>query len=65
MILRDLDLLSELARYVSVTAHFTVTTLDEKLWRMIEPTTSKPLKRLEAMRTLREHGIRAWNRGHE
>jgi DNA repair photolyase len=59
MILRDLDLLSELSRHAVVTVHFTVTTLDEMLWRKIEPTTAKPRKRLEAMRELREHGIRA------
>jgi DNA repair photolyase len=59
MVLRDLDLLAELARHVPVTVHFTVTTLDETLWREIEPTTAKPRKRLEAMRLLREHGIRS------
>jgi len=59
MVLRDLDLLADLARHAPVTVHFTVTTLDETLWRQIEPTTAKPIKRLEAMRTLRQHGIRA------
>lgn len=59
MVLRDLDLLSELAQSAEVTVHFTVTTLDETLWRKIEPTTSKPKKRLDAIRTLREHGVRA------
>jgi DNA repair photolyase len=53
MVLRDLDILSELAAHVPVTAHFTVTTMDERLWKEIEPTTSKPRKRLEALRTLR------------
>jgi DNA repair photolyase len=33
--------------------------VDETLWRKIEPTTAKPRKRLEAMRVLREHGIRS------
>jgi DNA repair photolyase len=59
MVLRDLDLLAGLAAAVPVTVHFTVTTLDERLWRAIEPTTAKPRKRLEAMRVLREHGIRS------
>lgn len=59
MVLRDLDLLEELARHASVTVHFTVTTMDEDLWRKIEPTTSKPHRRIEAMRTLRAHGIRS------
>ena len=59
MILRDAELLSDLAGHAPVTVHFTVTTLDETLWRKIEPTTAKPLKRLEAVKTLRENGIRA------
>jgi DNA repair photolyase len=57
MVLRDIDLLTDLARRVPVSVHFTVTTLDEVLWRAIEPTTAKPLKRLEAMARLREQGI--------
>lgn len=59
MVLRDLDILADLARDVPVTVHFTVTTMDETLWRKIEPTTAKPKKRLEAMKTLRESGIRS------
>jgi DNA repair photolyase len=58
MVLRDLDILADLAADVPVTVHFTVTTMDETLWKEIEPTTAKPKKRLEALRTLREHGIR-------
>lgn len=58
MVLRDLDILSDLVTHAPVTVHFTVTTMDETLWRQIEPTTSKPTKRLEALRTLREQGIR-------
>lgn len=59
MVLRDLDILAELARHVPVTVHFTVTTMDERLWKEIEPTTAKPKKRLEALRVLREHGVQA------
>lgn len=59
MVLRDLDLLQAIDRVAAVTVCVTVTTLDEKLWRKIEPTTSKPRKRLETIRTLREHGINA------
>jgi DNA repair photolyase len=58
MVLRDLDILAALAQSAEVTVHFTVTTMDETLWRKIEPTTAKPRKRLEALRALREHGIR-------
>ena len=36
-----------------------MTTLDEVLWKKIEPTTSKPRKRLEAISRLRSCGVRA------
>src|SRR5579884_2917977 len=56
MVLRDLDILTDLARDARVTIHLTITTLDESLWRKLEPTTAKPRKRLEAVRVLKEHG---------
>lgn len=59
MLLRDLDLLIAINRTAEVTVSVTITTLDEKLWRLVEPTTAKPKKRLEAVATLRDHGIRA------
>jgi DNA repair photolyase len=59
LVLRDLDLLSGLAQHADVTVHMTITTLDERLWRMLEPTTPKPWKRIETLRILRERGIRA------
>src|SRR5579875_439910 len=59
MVLRDIDLLADLAGDVAVTVHLTITTLDETLWRVLEPTTSKPHKRLEALSALRQRGIRA------
>lgn len=58
MILRDLDILSELANKADVNVCMTVTTMDEALWRKIEPTTSKPRRRMEAISVLRDHGIR-------
>jgi len=58
MVLRDLDILADLAKHAEVTVHFTVTTMDEALWRAVEPTTAKPRKRLEALQTLHQHGIR-------
>jgi DNA repair photolyase len=58
LVLRDLDLLSDLAGYAAVTVHMTITTMDEHLWRLVEPTTPKPWKRIEALRVLHERGIR-------
>jgi DNA repair photolyase len=58
LVLRDLDLLEELTRYADVIVHMTITTLDEEIWRLVEPTTPKPWKRIEALRVLHNHGIR-------
>src|SRR5947209_10511635 len=38
MILRDLDILTDLAAHASVSVHFSVATVDETLWRKLEPT---------------------------
>lgn len=57
MILRDLDVFDRLVEKTDVTVCFTVTTLDQRLWRLIEPTTAKPRKRLEALSVLRDHGV--------
>jgi DNA repair photolyase len=57
LILRDLELLTELSQGPGVTVYFTITTLDEELWRLIEPGTPPPLKRLRVLRQLSEAGI--------
>jgi DNA repair photolyase len=57
LILRDLELLTELVHGPGATVHFTITTLDEELWRLIEPGTPPPLKRLRVLRQLSEAGI--------
>src|SRR5215218_10656254 len=58
LILRDRDLLTQLAQGPGVTVYFTITTLDPELWRLIEPGTPPPLKRLEVMRRLSNEGVR-------
>jgi DNA repair photolyase len=57
LILRDLDLLAELAQGSGATVYFTITTLDPDCWRVIEPGTPPPYKRLEVLRRLSEIGI--------
>jgi DNA repair photolyase len=57
LILRDLDLLSELARHNLVSVTFSLTTLDDELKRIMEPRTAAPAARLRAMRTLHEAGV--------
>ena len=58
LILRDLDLLASLARQNRLSIHMTVTTLDARLARLIEPKAPPPLKRLQAVRELTAAGIR-------
>jgi DNA repair photolyase len=57
LILRDLDLLRQLAEYNLVHVTITVTTLDNHLVRKMEPRTSAPAKRLEAIAQLAAAGI--------
>ncbi|MBD9483379.1 PA0069 family radical SAM protein [Pseudomonas sp. PDM14] len=57
LILRDLDLLEELASRNLVSVAFSLTTLDNELKRIMEPRAASPGARLKAMRTLSEHGV--------
>lgn len=52
LITRDIDVLSELARYNAVAVNLSVTTLDLDLQRIMEPRTSAPAARLEAIAEL-------------
>ena len=57
MILRDLDLLSELARQRLVAVMISLTTLDDELKRILEPRAAAPKARLRAIRVMRGAGI--------
>jgi DNA repair photolyase len=57
LILRDLDLLAEGARRTDVRANFSIGTLDEEVWRMTEPGTPHPRRRVEAVARLNEAGV--------
>ncbi len=57
MVLRDLDILAELAAKNLVRVSLSVTTLDRKLARTMEPRASTPARRLEAVRMLSAAGI--------
>ncbi|WP_259310732.1 hypothetical protein [Capillimicrobium parvum] len=57
LVLRDLDLLCEVAAVTDVSANFSVPTLDEKAWRASEPHTPHPRARLEAIGELNRAGI--------
>ncbi|HKY81107.1 MAG TPA: PA0069 family radical SAM protein, partial [Sphingobium sp.] len=56
-VLRDLDLLSIMAKDQLVAVMISVTTLDPKTARMLEPRAPHPLRRVEAIRQLAEAGV--------
>ena len=57
LVLRDLDVLGEMARERLVTVTVSVTTLDVALAQAMEPRTSSPLRRLAAIEGLAAAGI--------
>lgn len=57
LVCRDLDLLGELARHDAVRVTLSVTTLDERLRRILEPRAPTPERRLDAVRRLADAGI--------
>jgi len=57
LVTRDVDLLRELARYNAAAVNISVTSLDSKLQRVLEPRTSPPSARLETVAQLRSAGI--------
>ena len=58
LVTRDIDLLAELARHNAAQVYVSVTTLDAELRKIMEPRTSPPAARLEAVRRLSEAGVR-------
>ena len=57
LILRDLDLLSDLAKDNLVHVYISITTLDENLRRVMEPRTASGLKRLRTVEALARAGV--------
>lgn len=57
LVTRDIDILSQMAERGLVRVSLSITTLDSKLARNMEPRASTPTLRLEAMRRLNEAGI--------
>ncbi len=57
LVLRDLDILQDMASRNLVSVAISFTTLNEDLRRVLEPRTSTGLKRLHAMETLTKAGI--------
>ncbi|MDW5314195.1 PA0069 family radical SAM protein [Rhizobium sp. PL01] len=57
MVMRDIDILAPMAEKGLAKVGLSVTTLDRKLARLMEPRASTPSKRLEAIKALSEAGI--------
>ena len=57
LVTRDMDLLGELANYQAAHVTLSITTLDRKLARIMEPRTSQPNRRLKAIEELASRGI--------
>jgi DNA repair photolyase len=58
-VVRDIDVLREISERNRVTVNLTVTTTDTDLARILEPRAPRPDLRLEALKKLRDSGIRA------
>ena len=57
LVTRDIDVLKELASFDAAAVCVSVTTLDAELARVMEPRTSTPANRLEAIQALSEAGV--------
>jgi len=57
LLLRDVDLMRQIAEVTDITANLSVPTIDEKAWRASEPHTPNPRARLEAVAELNRAGI--------
>lgn len=57
LVVRDIDILSQIREHSPVICGITVTTADEKLASRVEPGAPSPQKRLEAVKRLRENDI--------
>jgi DNA repair photolyase len=58
LVVRDIDVLQRVAEHNSLCVNLTVTTVDARLARILEPRAPRPDLRLNAVRKLREAGIK-------
>lgn len=58
LVVRDLDILQEVAKTNRLSVHVTVTTLDTELARILEPRAPRPDLRIDAVRGLSQAGLR-------
>ena len=58
LVARDAELLARVAGKNAVSVHLTITTLDERLARLLEPRAPRPALRVAALRKLTDSGVR-------
>lgn len=58
-VLRDIDILASMARRGLVRVHLSITTLDNRLARVMEPRAATPARRLQAIQELSRAGVPA------
>jgi DNA repair photolyase len=59
MIVRDIDVLQDVARQAGCHVYLSIPSVDEKAWTALEPGTASPMQRLRAVRELTDAGITA------
>jgi DNA repair photolyase len=59
LVARDIDVLQQIKQRNRLTIHLTVTTMNPKLARILEPRAPRPDLRIQALAKLREAGLRA------
>ncbi len=57
LVVRDTDLLSDLARHHAARASLSITTLESDVQRVMEPRAASPARRLDAIRCLADAGV--------
>ena len=57
LVVRDVDVLQTMARGAGAGVSISLITLDEDVWRALEPGTPPPAQRLRALRTLADAGV--------
>ncbi|GIT42202.1 MAG: hypothetical protein Ct9H300mP11_01380 [Chloroflexota bacterium] len=63
LVRRDADILADLSEAADVHVNFSLGSVSEKVWKMMEPGTPNPIARLEAMQYLVESGFRRGDDG--
>ena len=58
LVVRDMDILTQHPRSIDV--GMTVTTMDSKAWKLIEPGSPSPASRIKALSSIQSNGVKTW-----